>query len=78
MSYNFRMAFIFTLPSFHELFDDLESLSQIARVICMTLPGFAQQKSLNLLGIHQLVSDSKSEYGLQNEARNRQAVTTAK
>lgn len=37
----------------------------------------AQQKALNIAGIHQLVGDSKSEYDLQNEARNRQAVATA-
>jgi hypothetical protein len=37
----------------------------------------AQQKALNIVGIHQLVADSKSEYELQGEARNRQTVTTA-
>jgi hypothetical protein len=40
-------------------------------------PSFAQQKALNIPGIHQLVADSKSEYDLQNVSRNRQAVTTA-
>lgn len=37
----------------------------------------AQKKALNIAGIHQLVADSKSEYELQVEARNRQTVTTA-
>jgi hypothetical protein len=37
----------------------------------------AQKKALNIAGIHQLVADSKSEYNLQNQARDRQAVTTA-
>lgn len=41
------------------------------------LPAFSQQKALNIAGIHQLVDASKSEYELQSEARNRQAVTTA-
>jgi len=34
----------------------------------------AQQKALNIPGIHQLVSDSKSEYEKQQEARDRQSV----
>jgi hypothetical protein len=37
----------------------------------------AQKKALNIPGIHQLVSDSKSEYDRQNDARNRQTITTA-
>jgi hypothetical protein len=41
------------------------------------LNAFAQQNALNIPGIHQLVDYSKSEHDLQNEARNRQAVTTA-
>ena len=40
-------------------------------------PLHAQKKALNIAGIHQLVADSKSEYNLQNQARDRQAVTTA-
>lgn len=41
-----------------------------------SMDGFSQSKSLNISGLHQLVADSKSEYELQNESRNRQAVTT--
>lgn len=37
----------------------------------------AQRKALNIAGLHQLVADSKSEYSLQNKARDRQAVSTA-
>lgn len=37
----------------------------------------SQKKALNIAGIHQLVSDSKSEYDRQNSTRNNQAVTTA-
>src|SRR5215217_5739617 len=44
---------------------------------CFSLSVAAQKKALNIPGIHQQVADSKSEYGLQGEARNRQTVTTA-
>jgi hypothetical protein len=44
---------------------------------CGSFKSVAQKKALNIAGIHQLVADSKSEYGLQGEARNRQTVTTA-
>lgn len=37
----------------------------------------AQKKALNIAGIHQLVADSKSEYERQNQARDKQAVSTA-
>ncbi|RZJ76328.1 MAG: hypothetical protein EOO45_02650 [Flavobacterium sp.] len=37
---------------------------------------FGQQKVLNIAGIHQLVSDSKSEHERQETARNRQAQNT--
>lgn len=38
--------------------------------------GFGQQKALNIAGIHQLVSDSRSEHERQETARNRQALNT--
>jgi len=38
--------------------------------------GFAQRKALNIAGIHQLVSDSRSEHERQETARNRQAQNT--
>lgn len=44
-------------------------------VFCLI--GFAQKKALNIAGIHQLVSASKSEYDRQNNTRNNQALTTA-
>jgi hypothetical protein len=43
---------------------------------CLSLNAFAQQNALNIPGIHQLVDYSKSEYDLQNHARDRLAVTT--
>jgi len=48
--------------------------------ICLCFPvfkGSCQKKALNIAGIHQLVADSKSEYDLQNRARDRQTVSTA-
>ncbi|MEZ2334742.1 hypothetical protein AB6735_03870 [Mucilaginibacter sp. RCC_168] len=38
---------------------------------------FAQQKTLDIVGIHQLVSESQSENKLQISARNRQATVSA-
>lgn len=38
---------------------------------------FAQQKTLNIVGIHQLVSESQSENKLQVSARNKQATVSA-
>lgn len=51
-------------------------LMSITLIVCY-LPLFAQKKALNIAGIHQLVADSKSEYERQNQARDKQAVTTA-
>ncbi|SEN01972.1 hypothetical protein SAMN05192574_102199 [Mucilaginibacter gossypiicola] len=38
---------------------------------------FAQQKTLDIVGIHQLVSESQSENKLQVSARNKQATVSA-
>src|SRR4051812_38649632 len=38
---------------------------------------FAQQKTLNIVGIHQLVSESQAENKLQVSARNKQATVSA-
>lgn len=38
---------------------------------------FAQQKALNIPGLYQLVDASKSEYNLQNDAKNKQAIASA-
>lgn len=47
-------------------------------LICFwTMPSLAQKSMLNIPGLHQLVSQSESEYELQVSARSRQAVTTA-
>jgi hypothetical protein len=42
-----------------------------------SLTGFAQQKTLDIAGIHQLVEQSKSENRLQVKARDQQALATA-
>jgi hypothetical protein len=39
--------------------------------------GFAQQKTLDIAGIHQLVDESKSENTLQVKAKNQQILATA-
>ena len=39
--------------------------------------GFAQQSTLDIAGIHQLIDQSKSEYTKQVDARNNQATVTA-
>lgn len=41
------------------------------------VPVFAQQKTLDIVGIHQLVSESQSENKLQVTARNEQATVNA-
>lgn len=38
---------------------------------------FAQEKVLNIPGMHQLVNNSETEYDKQTDARNRQATNTA-
>jgi hypothetical protein len=47
-------------------------------LLCLVpLSSPAQKKAFNIAGIHQLVADSKSEFDRQNQARDKQAVTTA-
>ena len=47
-------------------------------IICCCFSGsFAQKSQLDIPGLHQLVSQSESEYELQMQARSRQALTTA-
>jgi hypothetical protein len=46
--------------------------------LCFSLsPCHAQQKTLDIAGIHQLISQSKSEYTKQVDAKNKQATVTA-
>jgi hypothetical protein len=45
---------------------------------CLQLsPCLAQQNTLDIAGMHQLISQSKSEYTKQVDARNKQATVTA-
>jgi len=46
-------------------------------LVCFAVGAFAQQSTLDILGIHQLVDQSTSENKLQVNARNRQALATA-
>lgn len=45
--------------------------------LCFSLSASAQQSTLDIAGIHQLIDQSKSEHNLQVNARNQQAVNTA-
>src|SRR4051812_5434545 len=50
----------------------------LIQLICFLGRGlFAQQSTLNIAGIHQLVNESTAENKLQVEARNQQALATA-
>lgn len=44
---------------------------------CFSLSAFAQVKTIDVAGMHQLIDESKSEYTKQVDARNQQAVNTA-
>lgn len=41
------------------------------------LPCFAQQSTIDIVGMHQLIDESKDEHSAQVTARNQQAVNTA-
>lgn len=41
------------------------------------LPSSAQQSTIDIVGMHQLITESQDEYKLQVDARNQQAVNTA-
>lgn len=44
---------------------------------CFSPPTFAQQSTLDIAGIHQLIDQSKTEHNQQVNARNNQATVTA-
>jgi hypothetical protein len=46
-------------------------------LVCLAFGSFAQQSTLDILGIHQLVDQSTAENKLQVDARNQQALATA-
>jgi len=43
----------------------------------IALPAFCQVSTIDVVGMHQLIDESKSEYTRQVDARNQQAVNTA-
>jgi len=45
--------------------------------VCVAIGAFAQQSTLDIVGIHQLVDQSTAENKLQVNARNQQALATA-
>ncbi|MBE9599897.1 hypothetical protein [Pedobacter sp. MC2016-24] len=55
----------------------MKSLFLLSFLLTYMLVAEAQQKALNIPGLHQLVSDSKSEHKLQTEAKNHQALVSA-
>src|SRR4051812_48960403 len=55
----------------------MKTLFIITVFLGIYLSGFAQQKTLDIVGIHQLVSESQSENKLQVTARNEQAAVNA-
>jgi hypothetical protein len=45
--------------------------------VLLALPGFCQVSTIDVVGMHQLIDESKSEHQKQVDARNQQAVNTA-
>src|ERR1700761_7166867 len=41
---------------------------------CLSAPGFAQQSTIDVVGMHQLIDQSKDEHTQQISARNNQAT----
>ncbi|RFZ91082.1 hypothetical protein D0C36_19255 [Mucilaginibacter conchicola] len=55
-------------------------MKTVILLLCMTLfslSGICQRNTINIIGIHQLVSESISENKLQAKAKNQQALNTA-
>jgi hypothetical protein len=46
-------------------------------VLCFRLVAFSQQSTIDIVAMHQLIDESKSEHSQQVEARNQQAAATA-
>jgi len=44
---------------------------------CFSLSAFGQQSTIDIIGMHQLIDESKNEYKVQVVAKNQQAVNTA-
>lgn len=55
----------------------MKTLFLLATFLGLCMTAFAQQKTLDIVGIHQLVSESQSENKLQVTARNKQATVNA-
>jgi len=49
----------------------------ILLAFCFKLSAFAQQQTIDIVGMHQLIDESKDEHTAQVKARNQQAVNTA-
>ncbi len=55
----------------------MKTLIIFTALLTLLKAGFAQQKTLDIIGIHQLVDQSQSENKLQVKARNAQAAVNA-
>ena len=45
--------------------------------LCFSLSAFSQQQTIDIVGMHQLIDESKDEHTQQVKAKNQQAVNTA-
>lgn len=55
----------------------MKKLMIITCLFCLGLPAIAQQKTLDLPGMYQLIDESQTEHSKQVSAKNQQAVNTA-
>ncbi|NOW95967.1 hypothetical protein [Mucilaginibacter sp. SG564] len=55
----------------------MKQLLFFSLALLLNIAAFGQQKTLDIVGIHQLVSESQSEHKLQVTARNEQATVNA-
>jgi hypothetical protein len=55
----------------------MKKILLIFSLVCFVSVAFAQQSTLDIVGIHQLVDESTAENKLQVSARNKQAAATA-
>lgn len=52
-------------------------LSIVLFALCFSLSAFSQQQTIDVVGMHQLIDESKDEHTQQVNAKNEQAVNTA-
>ena len=55
----------------------MKPLLLILFAFCITLTAYGQQSTIDVVGMHQLITESQDEHKLQVDAKNQQAVNTA-